>query len=85
MKYSIVVLPSAERELIKLARRDWYRVCDRIEGLAVNPRPKGIKKFQGTDDAYRIRSGDFRVLFRIDDRKRLVVIYAVGHRKDVYR
>ncbi len=59
MKYSIVVLPSAERELLKLARRDWYRVCDRIDRLAVNPRPKGIKKLQATDDSYRIRWATF--------------------------
>lgn len=85
MKYSVTVLPSAERDLMKLPAREWDRIRDRIDNLASNPRGIGLRKLQGTKDRYRVRCGDYRVLYRIDDNASRVIVYAVGHRKDVYR
>lgn len=85
MKYSVIVLPSAERDLMKLPDREWGRIRDKIDALASNPRGIGSRKLQGTKDRYRVRCGDYRILFRIDDSASRVIVYAVGHRKDVYR
>lgn len=85
MKYSVVVLPSAERGLIRLPSRDWQRIRDRIDNLISNPRGIGSRKLQEMKDCYRLRCGDYRVLYRIDDAADKVVVYAIRHRKDIYR
>ncbi|MES1217243.1 MAG: type II toxin-antitoxin system RelE/ParE family toxin, partial [Bacteroidota bacterium] len=57
-----------------------------ISSLAQNPRPLGVKKLKGsTEDLYRIRSGDYRVIYSVDDEIRIVDIRKVGHRKDIYK
>ena len=84
MNYSVVVLPSAERDLMRLPTREWKRIRDRIDRLVSNPRGVGSRKLQGTKDSYRLRCGDYRALYRVDDLADQVIIYAIGHRKDVY-
>jgi len=57
-----------------------------INGLAENPRPSGVKKLKGiSEDLYRIRSGDYRVIYSISDQIRIVDIRKIGHRKDIYK
>ncbi len=57
-----------------------------IDGLAENPRPPGVKKLKGLDeDVYRVRTGDYRVIYVIEDKVRIVEVRKVGHRKDIYR
>ena len=56
-----------------------------VEGLASNPRPAQVEKLAGSENAYRIRRGDYRVLFTVDDQKKAVVVYKVAHRREVYR
>jgi mRNA interferase RelE/StbE len=56
-----------------------------IDGLAANPRPPGVKKLRGTRDLWRIRVGDYRVIYRVDDAKRLVDISHVRHRREAYQ
>ena len=85
MSYTVGVLPSAERDLQKLPSRDWKRIRDKIDSLAANPRPHGAQKLHGTNHGYRVRTGVYRILYRIDDDRRLVTVYVVGRRKDVYR
>lgn len=85
MKYSVVALPSAERDLIRVPPREWQRIRDKIDGLVSNPRGVGSRKLQGMKDCYRLRCGNYRILYRIDDVAKRVIIYAIGHRKDVYR
>ncbi len=60
------------------------RIQERLLAFEQNPRPYGIKKLQG-EEAYRLRIGDYRVLLTIDDQEQIVTIFAVGHRRDVYR
>jgi len=71
-KYAIEVKPSAHKELEKL------------EGLAADPRPSGCKKLRGYKDLWRIRIGDYRVVYIIDDAQKIVRITRVAHRSDVY-
>jgi len=84
--YSVVITEHAERDIDAIAKRqDRERIRQRIERLADNPRPAGSKKLKGPHDRYRIRQGDYRILYSIEDAIRVVAIVHVGHRKDVYR
>lgn len=74
--YKIEVIPSAKRFFIQLK--------DKILTLASDPRPHNCVKLTA-DEGYRIRSGDYRIIYRIDDKNRIVYIYRVKHRKEVYR
>ena len=60
------------------------RINDAIDALAADPRPHGAAKLAGRDD-YRIRIGDYRIVYAIDDQERLVVVARIAHRRDVYR
>jgi mRNA interferase RelE/StbE len=82
--YSVVVKRSAERELRAVPRTDLRRVITRIRGLADEPRPPGSEKLSG-EDRYRLRQGDYRVIYAIDDDRRIVEIVKIGHRREVYR
>ncbi|MBN1760649.1 MAG: type II toxin-antitoxin system RelE/ParE family toxin [Chitinispirillaceae bacterium] len=62
-----------------------HQVKKAIDGLASEPRPHGVKKLSGTMDGYRILTGDFRILYTIDDRKKVVTVYRIRHRREVYR
>jgi mRNA interferase RelE/StbE len=83
--YTIVFARSARKELEGLPESTALRILARIEALAGEPRPRGCCKLTGSDDLWRIRVGDYRVLYAIDDTERLVDIIAVRHRKDAYR
>ncbi len=83
--YRIELKPSAERDLAGLERRDLLRVARKIDGLADDPRPAGAEKLSGEDDLWRIRAGDFRIIYTIRDDVLLVLVVRVGHRREVYR
>lgn len=82
--YSLEVRLSAIKELEGLPRKDLARVLDRIEGLAANPRPLGCEKL-AYQEHYRVRQGDYRILYEVDDSRQVVTIVKVGHRREVYR
>jgi mRNA interferase RelE/StbE len=84
MHYRVHIKRSAEKELDNLPGRLRSRIAARLLALENDPRPAGVKKLQG-EDAYRLRVGDYRVLYTIDDTEMLVTIYAIGHRREVYR
>jgi mRNA interferase RelE/StbE len=83
-KYSIGIKASAQKELDALDNALFARVDRKITSLADNPRPVGCKKLRGYKDLWRIRVGDYRVVYLLDDAKTLVTIVRVAHRKDVY-
>ncbi len=83
-KYSLEIKPSAARELDALDDGLFARLDAKIVALAENPRPAGCKKLKGYKDHWRIRVGDWRVLYVIDDASKLVSITRVAHRKQVY-
>jgi mRNA interferase RelE/StbE len=83
-RYSIRIKRSAEKEMDTLTANVFERVTEAILSLEANPRPLGSKKLRGVDE-YRLRVGDYRVLYLVNDVRRIVEIMAVGHRRDVYR
>lgn len=85
MSYTLKIARSAEKELDRLPRAARESVADRILSLENTPRPIGVKKLQGRESSYRLRVGDYRVLYTISDQDRVMTIYAVGHRREVYR
>lgn len=82
--YSVVIKRSAERELRKIPRQDLRRVVTRIQGLAREPRPPGYEKMSG-EERYRVRQGDYRIVYAVDDEARTVEVVKIGHRREVYR
>jgi len=84
VKYEVRIVPAAEREMGKLPTPVHTRVSRRILSLEDNPRPRGAKKLSGQGE-YRLRVGNYRVLYTIDDKGCMVTVFAVGHRREVYR
>ena len=86
MTYRIEFRPAARRDLKDLPRDVLDRVSRKISALAENPRPLGVEKLSGSEeDFYRIRVGDYRVLYRIEDKVLLIIIIKARHRREVYR
>ena len=82
--YDVELTSSAERELKMLSGQLIARMVPRLESLASNPRPPGCKKLRGGDNEWRIRVGDYRLVYTIDDAKLLVEVTRIRHRSDVY-
>jgi mRNA interferase RelE/StbE len=85
VKYGVELLPEVERALKKMDPQVRRRVFKAIEGLADNPRPAGAKALEGADRLYRVRAGDWRVVYRIRDRDLLVLVIRAGHRREIYK
>lgn len=85
MTYRIQVAPAAVRQLRKLDGSASRRVQAAIELLAEEPRPSGAKKLVGGDGEWRVRTGDYRIVYEINDGVLLVLVVAVGHRREVYQ
>ena len=82
--YTVLLKRSAEKELDSLPEITHDRIIDRLLSLQENPRPNNAKKLRGRD-GYRIRAGDYRILYAVDDSARKIEVYSIGHRKDIYR
>ncbi len=82
--YKVFIKRSAAGELEALRRKDRLRVAARIGALAADPRPPGCEKLSG-NDKFRIRQGDYRIVYAVEDDSRTVVVVRIGHRRDVYR
>lgn len=85
MSYRLELSSRALRDLKKLPEQVRQRLQPHIESLATDPRPPGVVKLEGTENGYRIRIGDYRVLYEIHDAVLRVAVVKVGHRRDVYR
>lgn len=85
MAYSILLAPPAERQLKALAEPVQKRIVRRLKSLRENPRPQGVKKLTGEDDLYRIREGDYRIIYTIHDKELIILVVKIGDRKEVYR
>ncbi|MFI5088454.1 MAG: type II toxin-antitoxin system RelE/ParE family toxin [Terriglobales bacterium] len=84
MRYSIEFVPSARRALAKLPLLMRKRIQVAIDDLADNPLPPGVKKLQG-EDGYRIRVGDYRVIYEVEHVRLTILVIRIGHRREVYR
>ena len=84
MRYQIVLPKSVQKELDRLPDEIASRILTRLSGLETNPRPPDVKKLKGRD-AWRIRAGDYRVIYEIHDRALKIIVVTVGHRREIYR
>jgi len=84
-RYKVEVSATAEKQLRKIPRPDQARVVDAVVKLAENPCPRGCRKLAGYEDVYRIRVGIYRVIYSVDRLQIIIVVFKIGHRKDIYR
>ena len=85
MPYSIQFTSRARRDLYGLDRAVQRRLRTHIDRLAANPIPSGAKKLHGNEPYYRIRVGDYRVVYQIEGKQLVIIVVKIGHRKEVYR
>ena len=84
MAYTIVLSRTCQKQLDKLPDETADRIMDSLETLADDPRPPGCKKLKSRQ-GYRLRTGDYRILYEVEDDQLLVLVFAIGHRRDIYR
>ena len=85
MAWEVRFKPSALREFRDLPGNVQTRIGTRLDSLSADPRPPGVQKLEGGEDFYRVRVGDYRVIYAIETPARVVLIVKIGHRGDVYR
>lgn len=83
--YRLEVKKSARKSLLALPRAVVQAISQIIDSLADNPYPADCKKLSGTDHTYRVRSGDYRVIYTVDNDILIIEVVKIGHRKDIYR
>lgn len=82
--YRIVIKKSAAKEIESIEKKDRIRIIEKIRELAGNPYPEGSKKLSG-QDKYRIRQGNFRILYQVIQHELIINVVKIGHRRDVYQ
>ena len=82
--YKIYLKSSAKKELESLPDKILVRIVDKIKSLSANPRPKGCEKLSA-EEKYRIRQGNYRIIYAIEDDKLIIYVVKIGHRRDVYK
>ena len=85
MAYEIIIKPSAEKAFGRLPNALQVKILEDLERLSINPRPAGVKKLKSMLNLYRIRVGEYRVIYSINDSVLLITVVKIAHRKDVYR
>ena len=83
--YSIEFLRTARKELASLPQVDQKRIASKIEALKTNLRPPGVKALKNGNGRLRMRVGDYRIIYRVEDNRLVIVVVKVGHRRDVYK
>lgn len=83
--YEVYLERAAERDLKRFSVEDFHRVIPRIKALAKEPRPPGCRKITGSRSDWRIRIGDYRVIYEVDEKKKVVKVMRVRHRREAYR
>jgi mRNA interferase RelE/StbE len=83
-KYKIFLRKSAADELGRLPKKDLLRIVERIQSLEQNPRPHGCEKLSAME-RYRVRQGDYRIVYAVNDDEKTVDVVKIGHRREVYR
>lgn len=83
--YRVVVRPSVRKDLRSIPKATVHRILERIESLVDDPRPQKSAKLTGAEDLYRLRVGDYRIIYGVDDDAKMVAIHHVRHRREAYR
>lgn len=82
--YNLLFKKSAEKELRSIPKIFLIKIIQKIEPLAHHPRPFGVQVLRGDDRYYRLRQGDYRIVYEIDDAMKKITIIKIGHRREVY-
>ena len=83
--YRVELTRTAEKQLRRVAQRSRARLVEAMQALADAPRPRGARKLEGYEAVYRIRVGQYRIVYEVIDERIVVIVLKVGHRKEVYR
>jgi mRNA interferase RelE/StbE len=83
--YSIRLTATAEKALKSIPKKDVLKIVQVIQALAANPYPTGCRKLAGEETTYRVRQGNYRVIYEIDGNILVIFVLKIGHRKDIYR
>ena len=83
--YKVILKPSADKALSKLPLDIQRRIVGALDALALDPRPHGVAKMAGDDNLWRVRVGEYRIVYEIHDGRLIVLVLRVAHRRDVYR
>lgn len=82
--YKILIKPSAEKDFRPIPKTDRRRLVEKIRQLSLTPRPHGAEKLKG-EEYWRVRQGDYRIIYAINDANQTILIEKIGHRKEIYR
>lgn len=85
MAYNVELSATAEKQMDKLSANIQRRIIEELDRLAENPRHTGTRKMTGEEGLHRARVGDYRVVYRIEDNRLMVLVVKIGHRREVYR
>jgi len=85
MKHTVVITRSPQKALDRLEGDIYTRITRKLEELEDNPRPMGVEKLAGSEDLYRVRVGNWRIVYAIQDPELIVLVVKVAHRREVYR
>jgi len=85
MKYTVIISRTPQKAIDRLDSDIYSRIIRKLESMEDNPRPMGVEKLAGADNLYRVRVGDWRVVYMIQDRNLIILIVKVAHRREVYR
>ena len=85
MKYTVIISRPAQKVIDRLETDLFHRIFKKLKILEDNPRPHGVEKLAGTIDVYRVRVGDWRIVYQIRDRELIVLVVKAAHRREVYR
>ncbi|MFB2921292.1 type II toxin-antitoxin system RelE family toxin [Aerosakkonema funiforme] len=85
MTYTVEIKPAAQRQIKKLTLDVQAQIIEKLAELELDPRPMDVQKLSGEENAYRVRVGDYRIIYEIYDRVLLVVVVKVGNRREIYR
>ena len=83
--YNILISASAEKALKKIPKKDRIKIVRLIQTLAISPFPQGVRKLMDEQSVYRVRQGNYRVIYELKNKKLIILILKIGHRKNVYR
>ncbi|MCB9091308.1 MAG: type II toxin-antitoxin system RelE/ParE family toxin [Halobacteriovoraceae bacterium] len=85
VNYKLKISSSVEKSLKKIPKKDLKKVVELIQTLAIQPYPIGCRKLSGEEYVYRVRQGNYRVIYEVQDKQLIVLVLKIGHRKDIYR
>jgi len=83
--YEVYLERTAERDLKRLSVKNFHRIIPQVKALAENPRPSGCRKISGSKSDWRVRVGDYRIIYEIDEKVKAVRVMRIRHRREVYR